>query len=345
MLGEPVLTTRKAEILRWIVREFIETGEPVASLAIARRPRAGLSAASIRNVMADLCDEGFLSQPHTSAGRVPTDKAFQAFVREVTVRRPSLAEVEIMQDEFRGVQGIEDGVGRSSHVLTELTRNVGIAAAIPASAQVLEKVELLPLGDRRVLAVVVTGDRTVHNRVVTPAEDLSADELASIRNYLNYHFSGWVLSEARQELERRLRMQGAYYDSLLKRLNTLYSLGFLNVGMDPEVHLEGAANLVGLDLHLTHESMRELLRALEEKRRILLILDRLLEAPPGEVCVQVGLGEIHPVMKELALIGITVAMPGGVTAKVAVLGPMRMRYEKVMSAVAHVGRTLQGLPS
>jgi heat-inducible transcriptional repressor len=261
------------------------------------------------------------------------------------VRRPSAADVERMQHGFRGVRSVEDGVGRSSHVLTELTHNVGIAAAIPASAQVLDRVELIPLADRRVLVVVVTGNRTVHNRLVTLDEELSADELNSIRNYLNYHFSGWVLSEAREELERRLQLQGAWYDALLKRLSLLYSRGFLDIEFDPEVHLEGAAYLVDVDLHLTRESMRELLRALEEKRRILQILDSLLESPPGAVCVHVGLGDVHPTMKQLSLIGVTVATAGGLTAKVAVLGPMRMHYEKVMSAVAHVGHTLETLPS
>jgi len=345
MLRETVLTARKAGILRAIVREFIETGEPVASMTVSRRRGSALSAASIRNVMAELCEEGFLSQPHTSAGRVPTEKAFRAFARDVTVRRPSAADVERMRDGFRGVRSVEDGVGRSSHVLTELTHNVGIAAAIPPSARVLDRVELIPLAGRRVLAIVVTGNRTVHNRVVTLDEELSADELNSIRNYFNYHFSGWVLSEAREELERRLRLQGAWYDALLKRLSLLYNGGFLDIELDPEVHLEGAAYLVDVDLHMTRESMRELLRALEEKRRILQILDSLLESPAGAVCVHVGLGDVHPTMKELSLIGVTVATAGGLTAKVAVLGPMRMHYEKVMSVVANVGRTLEALPS
>lgn len=345
MLRESVLTARKAAILRTIVREYIETGEPVASMTVSRKRGSGLSAATIRNVMAELCEEGFLSQPHTSAGRVPTEKAFRAFVQQISVRRPSPADVERLQSGFQGVRSVEDGVVRSSHVLTEWTHNVGIAAAIPASAQVLDRLELIALGGGRVLAVVVTGNRTVHNCVVTLDEDLSADELTSIRNYFNDHFSGWVLSEAREELERRLRLQGAWYDALLKRLSMLYSGGFLNIEIDPEVHLEGAGYLVDVDLHLTRESMRELLRALEEKRRILQILDSLLESPAGKVCVHVGLGGVHPAMTELSLIGITVPAAGGLTAKVAVLGPMRMHYEKVMSAVAHVGRALEALPS
>lgn len=295
--------------------------------------------------MSDLAEEGYLSQPHTSAGRVPTDKAFRLFVQDLNVPRPSPAQLELLHSEFRGVESLEHGVLRSSHLLTELTHNVGIAAAIPAASQMLDQIELMPLADQRVLAIVVTRDRVVRTRVVALEEDILPDQLTSIRNYLNYHFSGWILSDARRELERRLQLQSAYYDALLKRLTVLYTKGLLDIDLDPEVHMEGAAYLVALDLHLTREKMLELLRALEEKKRILQLLDRFLEQPLGEVGIQVGLGSLHPAMKELSLIGITVATQTGMAAKVAVLGPMRMQYEKVMSAVFHVGRALQQLPS
>jgi len=345
MAGELDISRRKAEVLHWIVREYIATGEPVASGTVSRRRHGALSPATIRNAMASLAEEGYVSQPHTSAGRVPTEKAFRFFVQDMIVRRPSIAEVERLNQGFSGVEGVEEGVERSSRLLTEWTHNMGIAAAIPAASQTLDRVELLPLADRRVLAVVVTSDRVVRNRVVTLDEAVSAEELASIRNYLNRNFGGWVLADARDELERRLESQSAYYDALLKRLNTLYARGLLDIDLDPSVHTEGASYLVALDLHMTREATRELLQALEQKKRILQLLDRFLEEPPGEVKVQVGLGELHPAMRELSLIGIKVATPGGMTAKVAVLGPMRMHYEKVIAAVLGVGRTLQNLPS
>jgi heat-inducible transcriptional repressor len=108
--------------------------------------------------------------------------------------------------------------------------------------------------------------------------------------------------------------------------------------------MEGAANLVGIDFHLTREKMRELFRALEEKKRILLLLGRFLEHPDGEVSVQVGLSEAHPSMRELSLIGVSVVLPGGLGAKIAVIGPMRMDYQKVMSTVLHMGHAFQSVP-
>jgi heat-inducible transcriptional repressor len=335
------LKTRHREILSAIVREYIETGEPIGSRTISRSRSDALSPASIRNAMADLADEGYLSQPHTSAGRVPTEKAFRYYVRSLTVKRVALAESERLRNEFRSLDTVGACVERSSHILVELTSNVGIAAAIPALAQELDQVELVPLADGRVLMILVTRDHMVRNRVVALDEPASPEDLASIRNYVNQSFSGWQLGEARRELLRRMAEERALYDALMRKLQWLCLKGLLEVDTLPEVHMEGASNLLGLDLHLTREKMRELLCALEEKKRLIEMLDRFLEQPPGELEVHVGLERAHPAMKDLALIGMTVRMVSGRPAKVAVLGPMRMHYERVMAAVLQTSRALE----
>jgi len=335
-------TARKFDIMHAIVRAYIDGGEPVASRDIARQRRDGLSAATVRNVMADLCDEGFLSQPHTSAGRVPTEKAFRSYIQSLTAANRVLnSELTRVREELQGAETIEQTVERSSHMLTEMTRSIGIAAAIPTSSQVLDQIELMPLGDRRVLMILVTADRVVRNRVVMVDEPVTEAELESVRNYINRNFSGWVLSNVQNELARRLEQESAAYDAMLRKLTELYEKGLLDIGFSPEIHMEGASNLVGVDLHLTREKMRELFHALEQKKRILLLLERFLEGRDGELAVQVGLADAHPSMRELSLIGLSVMLPGGATARVAVLGPMRMDYGKVMSAVLHVGQALQ----
>jgi heat-inducible transcriptional repressor len=343
MRRRPAVTSRTTEVLFSIVESYIETGEPVASRTISRQRKDALSPASIRNLMADLSEEGYLDQPHTSAGRVPTEKAFRAYVQSLTAGRLPWAELERLRAEFSEVQTLSDRIERSSHLLSEFTHNVGIAAAIPASSQTLDQIELLKLADRRILMIVITRDAVVRNHVVSLDEELSQDELNSIRNYVNRNFSGWVLAEVRRELESRLFQESAAYDAILRRLTILYGKGLLDIDLDPEIHMEGASNLMGLDLHLTGEKMRELLRALEEKKRILQLLDRFLEQPTGELGVRVGLGEAHPAMKALSLIGINVVLPSGLSAKIAVLGPMRMNYERVMSAVLHVGNAFQSI--
>jgi len=183
----------------------------------------------------------------------------------------------------------------------------------------------------------------VHNRVVPFGEPVSQDELTSIRNYINRNFAGWTLVDIHADLKRRFEQQSAAYDALLKKLTLLYSKGLLDIELSPELHMEGTSNLVGLDLHLTREKLRDLFHTLEEKKRILQLLDRFLEQPSGELAVQVGLADAHPSLRELSLIGVSIPLAGGVFAKIAVLGPMRMNYGKAISAVHHVGQAFRGL--
>jgi heat-inducible transcriptional repressor len=332
------MVPRNRELLHEIVEAYIETGEPVASRSIARRRGDSLSAASIRNVMADLDEEGYLCQPHTSAGRVPTEKAFRSYIQSLTLRRLAAAELERLRADISRLETVEQRVEYTSRMLVDMTRSVGIAAAMPHASPALEHIELVGLPDHRVLMVVVTRDHEVHNRVVTLDELVSSDELASIRNYVNRNFAGWTLEDVRRELSARLEQASAAYDAILRKLTLLYSKGLLDMGSTPEVHMEGASNLVGLDLHLTKEKMRELFRALEEKKHVLELVDRFLEQPDGEIGVHVGLSEMHPSMRELSLIGVPVKLDSGISAVIAVLGPMRMNYSRVMSAVQNVGR-------
>jgi heat-inducible transcriptional repressor len=345
MRDDPALNPREQEILHSIVRAYIQTGEPVSSRSIASRRSQTLSPASIRNVMGQLADSGYLSQPHTSAGRIPTEKAFRCYAQSINTRPLGAVDAERLRAELFEEHTVERRLERSSRILTEWTLNVGIAAAMPGTGQTLDHIELLALADHRVLMIVVTSDQVVHNRVVMLDDTAGQDELNSIRNYVNHHFSGWMLGDARQELLRRFEEERAAYDAILRRLTVFCQKGLLEVNQSPEVHMEGASNLVSIDLHLTRERMRDLFRALEEKKRLIELLDRFLEQPAGEVGVHVGLEEAHPAMKELALIGMTFPLPSGMLARVAVLGPMRMHYEKAIAAVLHIGRALESLPT
>ena len=200
-----MLSVRHFEILHAIVQDYIETGEPVTSRTIARRHP--LSPASIRNMMAELAEDGYLSQPHTSAGRIPTEKAFQSFARTLVNSRLIQAELDRLQADLCLSATVEDRIERSSKLLTELTRNLGIAAAIPNTNQTLDQLELMLLPDNRILIIVVTRDKMVHQRIVTVDDRLSSDDLVSIRNYLNFNFSGWVLPNIHRELKRRLNLR------------------------------------------------------------------------------------------------------------------------------------------
>ena len=328
-----------------IVRAYVDTGEPVGSRTISRLRNLTLSPATVRNVMADLADEGYLAQPHTSAGRIPTEMAFRDFAGTLTAGPLPAADRERIFQQMQTGESLEERVGIASRVLTEFTQNVGIASALPSSAQELEHLELVALSERRVLMIVATRDRMVRNRVVTLERAMSQDELIQLRNYVNVEFAGWTLERARAELLRRIEEERSLYDAVLQRLTLLYQKGLLLSDPDPQVAMDGASYLVGLDLHLTRERMRDLIRTLEEKKYVVALLDRFLDASQKEVGVHVGLATAHPAMGELTLIGVTMNLPSGVRTRVAVLGPMRMQYEKVMAVVREIGRSFESLQS
>lgn len=338
------LSQRSGEVLHAIVQTYVETGEPVASRTIARRRKDLLSPATIRNIMSDLAEMGYLEQPHTSAGRVPTAKAFAHYAASVAAGLREVAANERLREELARVGSPDECVQQASHLLTSLTRNVGIAAAIPASAQLLDQIDLIRLPDQRILMIVVTRDGLVHNQIAHLPVPVTQDDLQSIRNYVNQHFSGWKMRDIRAELDRLVREERAAYDLLLGRLQLLHAQGLLSFELPPRVYMEGAANLLGLDLHITRERLRELFHALEEKQRLIELLDQYLDGGESGLQYRIGLGQAHPALRDFALIGIRVEGPGGLETRLAVLGPMRMHYPRVMSAVVQLRSLLKSLP-
>lgn len=333
---------RKRLVLHAIVEAYLETGEPVSSSQVAQRWPHGPapSSATIRNFMADMVQLGLLTQPHTSAGRVPTAAAIQIYVDGLGQVRPNGSEVNKLQAKLRTIPGVSERIEESTHYLTGVTQNLGIAAAVPAAEPVLRQVEILPLTERQYLMVVVTSDQHVRNQVVVSSQTLRPEELMEIRNYINLEFGGWKLDAARRELEQRLQDERNEYFRLLQRIEVFHIHGLFAHPEGPRVFLDGAAHLVGLDLHITRERMRELFQALEQKQQLLAMLDQFLQGGAAQPAVRVGLGSAHPVLSEFALVGVAVPAGGGMTARVAVLGPLRLNYSRTIAAVMEVGQAL-----
>src|SRR5579883_1431418 len=246
---------RHVEILHAIVESYIRTGEPVASRMIAKSVSSHLSPATIRNVMADLCEQGYLSQPHTSAGRVPTGKAFRSYAQSLDVARLLASDLRRIRMELHHEETMEGRVERSSRIISTLTRRMGIVAAIPTANQVLAQIELIGLVDKRVLMVVATADGRVQNRVVNVPEAIPQEELHSIRNYINRNFSGWVMADIQKEVRRRLTEARAAIAALVHHLPLLYDKVLRDLGLTPEVPSEGASTLIGIDPQMTREKM------------------------------------------------------------------------------------------
>jgi heat-inducible transcriptional repressor len=281
-----------------------------------------------------------LTQPHASAGRIPTALAIQLYVSNLGQVKANPAEVSKLQQKLKSIHSISERVEEGSHVLTGLTQNVGITAALPSTSQLLHQVELLPLAARQYLMIVVTSDRAVRNVVVTTQQDLRPEELTEIRNYINREFAGWTLADARLALEARLQDERNEYYNLLRQIEVFYAQGLFQGADGPRVFLDGAAYLVGLDLHLTRERMRELFQALEQKHQVLHILDQFLQGSDQRPAIQIGLGEAHPALSEFTLIGVEVPVGEGMSARVAVLGPLRLNYPRTIASVMEVGQAL-----
>src|SRR5947208_7443386 len=225
---------REREILAAIVETFISTGEPVGSRMISRSSREGLSPATIRNVMADLADAGFLEQPHTSAGRIPSASAYRYYVEQLSGKTQlSQADEGMIQESLQGVTDVQEFMERTSHVLSLISRNVGVAVAASGPKNALEHVYFSRLGDQKVLAVVVTKSGVVRDRVLRL--ELPQAELDAAASYINENFRGWTLEAVRGEIARRIQMERSEYDMLMTSVEQLYNQGVLSADDSAQV--------------------------------------------------------------------------------------------------------------
>src|ERR1017187_2962924 len=216
---------REREILTAIVESYISTGEPVGSRTLARANPESLSAASIRNVMADLADAGFLEQPHTSAGRVPAPQAYPFYVKQLTGEaRLSPADETLIQGSLQGLQDVPEFMERTSHVLSLISHGVGVTvSSATGQRNALEHVYFQRQGDKKVLAVVVMRNGLVRDRVLRLTDDLQAGDLEIAANYINQNFRGWQMEAVRNEIAKRVQQERTEYDRLMNSVEQLYT--------------------------------------------------------------------------------------------------------------------------
>ena len=332
---------REREILTAIVETFIATGEPVGSRTLSRTSREGLSAATIRNVMADLADAGFLDQPHTSAGRVPSTEAYRYYVEQLSGKtRLSHENESIIQDTLAGVTDVQEFMERTSHVLSLISRSVGVTVASSGPRNALEHVYFSRLSDQKVLAVVVTRSGVVRDRVLRL--DLPQSELDLAARYINENFRGWMMEDMRAEIARRLEKERSEYDRLMGSIAQLFQQGALTTTEAPEaVFVEGAANLVTGEED--RQRLQDMLRTLEEKEKVVKLLGAYLDTKQEAVRVVIGLDQTMPSMRNFVLIGAPARVGGEVMGSLAVIGPTRLDYQHTMSAVSYIARLFDKL--
>lgn len=329
---------REREILTAIVETYISTGEPVASRTLARGHKDSLSPATIRNVMADLADSGYLEQPHTSAGRVPTAKAYRYYVAQLTGRAHlSEAEQDLIQGSFRGIRDVQEFMERTSHVLSLVSSGVGVAMTLAGPRNALDHVYFSRASANKVLAVVVTRSGLVRDRLLRLERDLSQADLDTAARYLNENFRGWTLDAIQAEVERRMEHERSEYDRLMQSIEELCRGGALAAGESHQnVYVEGASNLVVSEAD--QDRLRELLRTLEEKQRLAELLQAYVDARQEAVRVVIGLEETLPQMRNFVLIGAPARVGDEMIGSLAVIGPTRMDYEHTITAVSYIAK-------
>jgi heat-inducible transcriptional repressor len=333
---------REREILTAIVETFIASGEPVGSRTLARASREGLSPATIRNVMADLADAGFLEQPHTSSGRVPTAEAYRYYVEQLSGETHLSHENQsIIKDTLTGATDVEEFMERTSHVLSLVSRSVGVTVATKHGARnALDHVYFSRLSEQKVLAVVVARSGVVRDRVLRL--DISQADLDLAARYINENFRGWTMDDMRAELARRLETERSEYDRMMRSLEQLYQQGALASAQGTEsVFVEGAANLVTGDHD--RQRLQDMLRTLEEKEKVVKLLGAYLDTKQEAVRVVIGLDQALPSMQNFVLIGAPARVGGEVMGALAVIGPTRLDYQHTMSAVSYIARLFDKL--
>jgi heat-inducible transcriptional repressor len=345
-------TARQRAILTAIVENYIETGEPVGSGTIARLQvvdglghAVGMSSATVRNEMAELADAGLLEQPHTSAGRIPTAQAFRMYVEQLSGgAAPRIASARLsassrsqIDSSFAGLAGTQAVLQRTSHVLATLSSGVGVAIAAAADGDMLEHVHFSRLAESRVLAVVVTRSGMVRDRVLALERDLSLRELETSANFLNENFRGWSVERVRAEIARMVERERSEYQVLLGQVQQLWSRTVPQTDARTQtVYVEGVANLVSVQQDAPR--LREVLAALEEKQRLVELLNAYIDARQESVRVVFDLEEHAPEMAGLVLIAAPARMAGESRGTVGVIGPKRMHYENTMNAVSYISQ-------
>ncbi len=356
MLSTVRISPRERLVLLAIVEAYIATGEPVASQGLARvfAHKDGMSAATIRNVMASLGEAGLLDQAHSSAGRIPTPLAFRCYVEQLGARElarpgsgaPGLSaerRLEI-EDSFAGVSSPQQFLERTSQVLASVSSGLGIALLAASETHALEHIHFSRLGAGRVLAVLVTTSGVVLDRMLQLGREIDPGELDASARYLNENFRGWSVDRIRAELDlRTAEEQNAYtreYDRLLRSVDELWSGSALEqAGSQSTVFVGGVGNLLGSEMDRSR--LRQMLAALEEKQRLVALLRAYVDTRQQTVRVVVGLETELPELPEMSnfvLIGAPTRLGGDHSGTVAVIAPTRVEYGKTIDAIAFVAQ-------
>ena len=346
-MNSPVLDERSKSVLLAIIDKYIESAEPVGSRTVAKIHPEHLSSATIRNAMSDLEDNGFVSQPHTSAGRIPTDKGYRFYVDHLLRPQNFLMEAENLStarnlDYASGKTNLQSVLENACNSLSTVSQQTGLVMLPSFSTTCFKHIEFTKVAPQAALAVFFSEQGILQNKILPVESDMTQDQLTSISNYLNDEFSGKPIKWIRKELLNRLRLEKQHYNQLARKAHDLSSVLFEDT--NNELLVQGALNL--LDQPEFNEDIgkiKSLLKTLEEKTKLVNLLDLCLDHEG--MTILIGEESLQEEMGNCSLIAQNYQLGIEKVGTLAVFGSKRMDYKKIISIVNHTAQRVSKLIS
>ena len=333
-------TERDRKVLQAIIRDYIQTAQPVGSRIISKKYQMGLSPATIRNVMADLEEMGFLLQPHTSAGRVPTDRAYRFYVdtilnlRRLTPEERAQIETSLIPEE---VQDVNEIMKRASHLLSLLSRQTGVVLAPRFGSKIFKHIEFITMREKRILVIIVSQTGEVQNKIIEADEEISQDELDRYSKYLTEIMGGLSLAEAKNRIMEELKNEKVLFDKLMFRALQLSQKALEDEG-EGNLYIDGKTNIMQSPEFADMEKIRSLLQTFEEKTKIVKLLDKALSVQG----IQIFIGAENELneMVNCSVVTAPYSRENYTLGTLGVIGPTRMDYSSIIPIVDYTARIL-----
>ncbi len=345
-MNEFQLDERKKSILLEVVNDYIQKAEPVGSRSVAKKHSEKLSPATIRNVMADLEELGYLHQPHTSAGRVPTDQGYRFYVNTLLSPRRFLKETEALTESFRGIasdRNLQSVLETACSDLSLSSNQTGLVMLPSFQNTVFKHIEFMQVDADKALAVFYSDMGVLQNKIIPVEKGMNQDQLTSISHYLNEEFSGKSIQSIRAELLHRLKNEREHYNQLMKKAMNL-STRIFSEEEEGSLLVQGALNLLDHPEFTTDlEQIKVLLKTLEDKTKLVQLLDHCLKH--DGMTILIGEENLNEEMQGCSLIAQNYQKGDEKLGTVAVFGPKRMDYKRIIAIVNQTAKTVSTLIS
>lgn len=332
------LDPRAREVLREIVMQHIASGEPIGSRTLSKSGKFQLSPASLRNVMADLEELGFLAQPHTSAGRIPTDRGYRFFINHLMKSRALTSrERETIDEEVSGASAIDDVLHHASALLSRLSDQVGLVFMPTLLQFAVRSMDFIAVAENRIMVVIVGANGVVVNKVIETRFLFTRDELEKIGRYITVEFAGLTMDAIRRRLIRMTEQERAHHDAMLQKTISL-GIDAVNTPYDHDLYVEGASSILNKPEYADAASLRKTFLALQEKEKLVELLETCLTAEGLQILI--GSESDFTQNNNFSIVARRYGSTSAPLGMVGIIGPMRMEYARMAPLVDYLSRAL-----